>query len=320
MRRSASSLLGGLVVVWASLSVWAGLAGAAERPGWAFPVTDKVQPPVQDDGQPKTAPGSDKTYTRQQIDDLFNPPDWYPDMHPPMPQVVAHGVGTAVRACAACHLPTGTGHDESAYVAALPAPYFVRQMADYKTGARKGSGSMTAIAKAITDDDVHAAADYFAALKPRPWIKVVETDTVPKTYVGPGNKRLRLPDGGSEPLGARIIEIPEDENVVLNRDPRLGFIAYVPKGSIAAGEALVTTGGNGKTVACTLCHGPALTGLAEVPPIAGRQANYVVRQLFSFQDGSRTGAWSPLMAQAVANLAVDDMLAIAAYTASRQPD
>ena len=64
---------------------------AAERPGWAFPVTDKVQPPSTDDGQPKTAPGSDKTYTRKQINDLFNPPDWYPDMHPPMPQVVAHG-------------------------------------------------------------------------------------------------------------------------------------------------------------------------------------------------------------------------------------
>ncbi len=157
------------------------LACAAERPDWAFPVTDKVQPPVQDDGSVKTAPGSDEAYTRKQIDDLFNPPDWYPNMHPPMPQVVAHGNGTTVRACAACHLPTGTGHDESAYLAALPAPYFIRQMADYKSGARKGSGSMTAIAKAICDDDVRAAADYFAGLKPQPWIRVVETDTVPKT-------------------------------------------------------------------------------------------------------------------------------------------
>jgi cytochrome c553 len=295
-------------------------AAAAERPDWAFPVMDKVQPPTQDDGSAKTAPGSDKTYTRKQIDDLFNPPDWYPAMHPPMPPVVAHGDGAAVRACASCHLTTGTGHDESAYVAALPAPYFARQMADYKTGARKGSGSMTTIAKAISDDDVRAAADYFAALKPRPWIRVVETDTVPKTYVGPGNKRLRLPDGGSEPIGERIVEIPEDENVVLNRDPRLGFVAFVPKGSVATGQALVTTGGNGKTVACAVCHGPGLTGLAEVPPIAGRQANYVVRQLFMFQDGSRTGSWSPLMAQVVNKLSVDDMLAIAAYTASLPPD
>src|ERR1700685_1925621 len=165
-------------------------------------------------------------------------PDGSPDMHPPMPQVVAHGNAPSVRACASCHLPTGTGHDESAYVAALPAGYFIRQMADFKSGARKGSGTMATIAKAIADDEVRSAAEYFASLKPRPWIRLVETDTVPKTYVGPGNKRLRLPDGGSEPIGNRIIEIPEDENVVLNRDPRLGFLAFVPKGSIEKGEAV----------------------------------------------------------------------------------
>jgi cytochrome c553 len=310
MRRSIIALLFGLIPI---------VASATDRPDWAFPTSDKVQPPSTDDGQPKTAPGSDKTYTRKQIDDLFNPPDWYPDMHPPMPQVVAHGNGTTVRACGSCHLPTGTGHDESAYLVGLPVAYFTRQMADYKSGARTGSGSMTTIAKAITDDEVHSAAAYFASLKPRPWIHVEETDTVPKTYVGPGNKRLRLPGGGTEPIGNRIIEIPEDENVVLNRDPRMGFIAYVPKGSIAKGETLVTGGGDGKTVPCTVCHGQTLKGLADVPPIAGRQANYVVRQLFSFQDGSRAGPSATLMKPVVENLDIDDMLAIAAYTASRAP-
>jgi cytochrome c553 len=310
MRRFIGALLVGLAPV---------IAYGAERPDWAFPATDKVQPPSRDDGQPKSAPGSDKSYTRKQIDDLFNPPDWYPDMHPPMPQVVAHGDAPSVRACGSCHLPTGTGHDESAYLAALPVSYFIRQMADYKNGARTGSGMMTAIAKAITDDEVRSAAEYFASLKPRPWIRVVETDTVAKTYVGPGNKRLRLPDGGTEPIGNRIIEIPEDENVVLNRDPRSGFIAFMPKGSIAKGEALVTNGGDGKTVPCAICHGQTLKGLAEVPPIAGRQANYIIRQLFSIQDGSRTGPSAALMKPVVENLTVDDMLAIAAYTASREP-
>ena len=252
-----------------------------------FPVTDKVQPPSKDDGQPKTAPGSDKTYTRKQIDDLFNPPDWYPDMHPPMPQVVAHGNGTTVRACGACHLPTGTGHDESAYMAGTARRLF--RPPDGRLQKRRPE-------RLRLDDDhrqghhrrrSRSAADYFASLKPRPWIRVVETDTVPKTYVGPGNKRLRLPGGGDEPIGNRIIEIPEDEEVVLNRDPRSGFIAYVPKGSIAKGEALVTTGGGDKTMPCAICHGQTLQGLGDVPPIAGRQANYVVRQLFSIQDGAR---------------------------------
>jgi cytochrome c553 len=310
MRRTICALLIGLAPV---------IAYGAEHPDWAFPVTDKVQPPSRDDGGLKTAPGSDKSYTRKEIDDPFNPPDWYPDMHPPMPQVVAHGNGSTVRACDSCHLTTGTGHDESAYLAGLPAAYFVRQMADFKSGARAGSGTMTTIGKAIDDNEIHSAADYFASLKPRPWIKVMETDSVPKTYIGPGNKRLRLPDGGNEPIGNRIIEIPEDEDVVLNRDPRMGFIAYVPVGSVAKGEALVTTGGEGKTLQCSICHGKELKGLADVPPIVGRQANYIVCQLFNIQDGTRAGSSSALMKPVVENLTVDDMLAIAAYTASRQP-
>jgi cytochrome c553 len=195
-----------LAVLLTALAPAAGRA--ADKPDWAFPVSDKVQPPIHDDGLPKTAPGSTKTYTRTQVEDPFNPPDWYPDMHPAMPNVVAHGDAPNVKACAQCHLPTGTGHDESAYLAGLPSAYFARQLADFKSGARKGSGTMTSIAKSIKDVDVAAAAAYFASLKPRQWVKVVETDTVPKTYVGPGNKRLRSPSGGEEPIGRRIVQIP----------------------------------------------------------------------------------------------------------------
>ena len=158
-------------------------AGAADKPDWAFPVTEKVQPPSRDDGKPKTAPGSNLSLTRAQIDDLFNPPDWRPDLHPPMPDVVAHGRPPNVRACGSCHLPTGNGHDESAYVAGLTPGYFTRQMLDFKSGARKGSGSMTAIGKDITDAEIKAAAEYFASVKPRPWVRVVEADAAPKTYV-----------------------------------------------------------------------------------------------------------------------------------------
>ena len=308
----------GCIVVLAALMAGAPTF-AAERPDWAFPVTDKVLPPSRDDGKPKTAPGSTLALTRDQIDDLFNAPDWFPDLHPAMPQVVAHGNKDAgVRACGSCHLPTGTGHDESAYVAGLPADYTIRQMADYKSGERKGSGIMIAMAKTLTDQEIKAAADYFASLKPRQWIRVVETDTVPKTFIGKGNKRLAHPDGGTEPIGNRIIEIPEDEDIVLNRDPRSGFVTYVPKGSIAKGESLVTNGG-GRTVACGICHGADLRGLGEVPALAGRHPNYIVRQLWSMQNGERAGSWTPLMQSVVAKLDNDDMLAIAAYLGSRAP-
>src|SRR5206468_4428041 len=103
-----------------------------------------------------------------------------------MPPVVAHGNKEAsVRACGSCHLPTGTGHDESAYVAGLPIPYFVRQMSDWKQGHRKFGGTMIGMAKVLTDAEIQDAAEYFASLKPRPWIRVVETDMVPKTFIGP---------------------------------------------------------------------------------------------------------------------------------------
>jgi cytochrome c553 len=93
----------------------------------------------------------------------------------------------------------------------------------------------------------------------------------------------------------------------------------VPIGSIARGEALVRTGGSGKTVACGICHGATLKGLGPVPPLAGRSPSYTVRQLFDLQQGVRKGAWSALMKAAVEKLTIDDMIAIAAYTASREP-
>jgi cytochrome c553 len=93
----------------------------------------------------------------------------------------------------------------------------------------------------------------------------------------------------------------------------------VPVGSIKKGEALVTTGGNGRTVACTVCHGADLKGLGPVPQIAGRSPSYLVRQLYDMQHGVRAGDWSPLMKQSVAKLTIDDLISIGAYAASRQP-
>jgi len=297
------------------------LAAAAEKPDWAFPVTEKVQPPARfEAGKVRAAPpGSTLSITRAKADDMYDIPNWYPNMYPPMPKIVQFGnKDTQVRACGSCHLPIGTGHDESAYVAGLPASYFIRQMADWKSGDRKFSPTMVAMAKVVTDAETRDAANYFASLKPQPWIRVVETDTVPKSYIGPGNKRLLHPDGGTEPLGNRIIEVPENEEVVVYRDPSSGFVAYVPKGSIAKGKELAMTG-NGKTIACGICHGRTLQGLGEVPAIAGRHPNYVVRQLWNMQNGERVGTSAALMQQVVEKLTNDDMLAVAAYVTSLKP-
>ena len=92
-----------------------------------------------------------------------------------------------------------------------------------------------------------------------------------------------------------------------------------PLGSIDKGRQLVDSGANGKTAPCGICHGPGLNGVGPIPGLAGRSPSYIVRQLWDFQHGVRTGPWSPLMAPNVINLTLDDMVALAAYAASLPP-
>ncbi len=148
---------------------------------------------------------------------------------------------------------------------------------------------------------------------------MVETDTVPETYMNDGRRRYVRPGGKMEPIGERIIEVPEDPDRVTCRDPHTGFVAYVPVGSIAKGEALATTGG-GKTTPCVACHGPELKGLGPVPQIAGHSPNYIVRQLAGFQVGARNSDLDQLMKAVVANLTQDDIVSLAAYVSSRDPE
>src|SRR4029079_3092076 len=102
------------------------------------------------------------------------------------------------------------------------------------------------------------------------------------------------------PVGPGVSEVPEDLARTDLRDSKSGFVAYVPMGSIKKGEALVTTGGNGRTRAYVICHGADLHGLGTVAAIAGRSPSYLTRQLYDMQHGVRAGDWSPLMKQAVA--------------------
>ncbi len=272
----------------------------------------------------KHLPGNSLEFTRAQISDRFGPADWYPGDHPSMPDVVAHGKKPNVFACGLCHYPNGKGRQENAGVSGLPVSYFIQTMEDFRSGARKSAeprknntNLMVQFAKNMTDDEIKAAAEYFGSMKWTPWIKVIETNSVPKTHNANG---MFLVEGTEkEPLGKRILETPENaEATEVLRDPHSGFFAYVPPGSIKRGEALVTKGA-GKTTQCGLCHGADLKGLGPVPGIAGRSPSYLVRQMYDMQQGARNGTWTQLMKPVVANLSDEDMLDIAAYTASRMP-
>lgn len=297
---------------------------SASFPAWAYPWAPDFKAPP-DDGVPRHVPDSTASFTITQERDLFFVPDWHPDDHPAMPDVVRHGRPPDVRACGSCHRAEGTGGPENASLAGLPAAYIVQQILDYKSGARKFAGPqrspsvvMTAIAKAVTEEEAKAAAAYFSSLKPKANIKVVETDTVPVTQIARVFYMLAK-DGGTEPIGERIVEVPVDAAQFEHRDTRSQFIAYAPKGSIAKGEALAKTGGAGVTIPCAICHGADLRGVASIPAIAGRSPSYLVRQIYDFQQHARAGSAGALMAPVVEKLSHDDMISLAAYVSSLTP-
>lgn len=273
-----------------------------------------------------TAPGSRKSYTRTQLQDAFTPPDWYPQEHPPMPAIVAHGSrpqgqGPPLLPCALCHLPNGAGHVESASLAGLPAEYIARQFVDWRSGARKIAvgdartiALLTAMKRAYSSEQVHAAAQYFASLRPRRWLRVIETQTAPTSAVDSQTlMRLATLPPHTDDIGERIVELPEEPIGLINRDSHSGFVARVPVGSIAAGRALVSAG------ACGACHGPKLNGFTTAPPIAGRPPTYMIRQLWAFQNGGRTAAAAAPMRLVAGKLTPHDMLCIAAYLATLPP-
>jgi cytochrome c553 len=320
-----------VIVCGAGLIAVAGLRAANEPPAWAYaipapPAAGAAATPAAPDNSPKQIPGSTLSFTRQQIADGFGPADWFPGDHPQMPDIVAHGKRPDARACSLCHYPNGKGRQENAGVSGLPVSYFIQQMNDFRNGLRKSADSrkantniMIAIAKALTPDEINASAEYFGAMKWTPWVRVVETATVPK-MVSRGGIWIPVDGSAKEPIGARIVETPDNpERTEILRDPRSGFIAYAPMGSVKKGEALVVSGGNGRTVACAFCHGPSLMGLGPVPGIAGRSPSYLARQMYDMQAGARHGEWADLMQPVVSKLSEDDLVNIAAYVASRPP-
>ena len=288
--------------------------------------------------RPRRVAGSRATYSLVDVRDGQNVIDWFPGDHPEMPEIIVRGpaaLTTTRRGCGSCHLPNGKGRPENAPPAGLPVSYFIRQIQDFRSGLRRSAdprkpntNTMIDLAKAMTDEEARVSAEYFAAIKWTPWIRVIETEKVPKTRIV-GNLFLPTAEERTEPIAGRIIEVPDDvEQAETLRNPRSGFVAYVPVGSVEKGRDLVTTGGmrvvgntivQGKTTPCVTCHGLDLMGVADVPPIAGRSPSYIVRQMWDIQQGTRNGASVQLMKQAIANLTEEDLVAVAAYVSSRVP-
>lgn len=306
--------------------------GGAAAPAAAAPAPAAPAAEPEDRETPRKLPGAASAFALKEVDNNYGPADWYPGDHPAMPEIVAHGRKDAmVNACGFCHYPNGKGRPNNAGPAGLPAEYVRQQIEDFRNGSRtswdkrkRNTGQMIAIAKNLSPEDMQAAANYFASMKWTSWVKVVEAEMVPKTmYVG-GGGGLCMPltgdKAGMEPLGNRIVETPvSPEDTEPMRNPRSGFIAYVPVGSLKKGAELVLHGGNGKTVACAACHGEGLKGHDNFPSLAGRSPSYLARQLLDFQHFTRVGPGAQLMQPVVEKLSDEDILDITAYVASLTP-
>ena len=324
------------VVVMLYLLAWAfatrALAPEHARPlakgpmSWAYPAARSEQAAA---GFFKhqaryTLPGSRLKLTEAQLDDSWAAVDWAPGEHPPAPAVVLHGRRPDVMACGLCHMVGGQGGHGVPGLAGLRRDYIIAQVAAFASGARRSSYllrdsvNMSDIGRAVHPGEAAAAANYYVRLPYRPWIRVVETSTVPATApsywgwteVAPGPRR--------EPIGVRIVEVAEDRQRSGMADPRSGFIAYAPPGSVARGRALVVRGVGGQPP-CAACHGADLKGSGTAPPLAGRSPTYLARQLWDMRTGARHNRSAAPMAPVASALDPAKIVDVVAYLASLKP-
>jgi cytochrome c553 len=301
---------------------------AQETPHWAEYERDANSPLLEIDKNPytpHTIPGSNQRYVNQDILNLYNIVDWFPEKFSSAPDIVKNGIESKnVFACAVCHGYSGQGRPDTARIAGLTKSYIIEQISAFKLAHRRAFDrkspvpEMEVLTTKLSISDIQEAADWFSKQKPTRNFVVVETDLVPETYVDrhwvtfvKGNKKV--------PLGQRIVEIPRNSIEELYLDPNAQYVAYVPKGSLLNGKILVLNGGDGKTIACANCHGANLTGDIG-PNIAGMAPNYIVRQLYTFKNKRRNNIKAKaFMWSVVEKLSEEDIISIAAYVASLNP-
>lgn len=293
-------------------------------PAWPYP---RGIPDIRtEDGTLYHVPGSKQAFTYTQINGRYATIDWFPDQHPAPPPPVIEGRAGAYNACGQCHLIDGSGKPDTGDLRALPVEYIVQQIVDMKNDKRHASipnaplALMVAIAKRVTLDEARQAAEYFHSITPVKKLRIVETDMAPVTHPAAHAVQQVDPSGATEPIGTRIIEVPEDFERTELRDPSSGFVAYVPKGSIKKGEAFAKSGGDGKSIACASCHGEGLKGRGDMfPHIAGHSPTATARELYDFKSGTRDGKNAIAMKPVVMKLTDEDIVNLAAYVASLEP-
>jgi hypothetical protein len=89
-------------------------------PPWANPVNPPDFKEPADDGGLRHVPNSAASWTLTQLLEFFFAPDWHPDDHSPMPEIVARGRKPDVPACGFCHRADGPGGPETQFSRIFP--------------------------------------------------------------------------------------------------------------------------------------------------------------------------------------------------------
>jgi cytochrome c553 len=322
--------LGVAVAIISVVAIGMACRAAENRPvpdglAWAYPSAKEKTPFIKlPAAKIYHVEGSALALTGEQITDSDDAIDWIPGDHPIPPPVVFPGnPATKLEPCAGCHEPNGLGFLGAPNLTGLPAAYITEQVREFRAGRRRssipdrpGTAMMIAMAQAVSDQELEAAAGYYGSqTRHGRSIRVIETATVPATqghYFGWLERAADKPD---EPIANRIILIAEDFERLWIGDPHAMEIAYVPPGSIQGGEQLVRQGEQ----PCTSCHGATLKGAGDVPPLAGRDPTYLARALWDIKSGARNGPAVDLMQAPASRLDPAAITSIAAYLSSLEP-
>ncbi|MEF9482055.1 c-type cytochrome [Ralstonia sp. 1B3] len=105
--------------------------------------------------------------------------------------LVTQGSGAVPPACATCHGAKSVAPQPFPALEGLPAEYIVKQLLDYRSGARQSS-VMQPVARELSDSDITAVARYYAA-QARPGTAALPTDGAAASLHWSGTTRVPCP-------------------------------------------------------------------------------------------------------------------------------
>jgi cytochrome c553 len=167
--------VGFLLFLCGTVALASGYGGVPKCMSWAYLHTTKgVALPAPPPDAVIRLPGSALELSGAQFNAMADNPDWFPDDHPAMPDVVAKSRPAGGIACADCHLPNGLGHLGTGQ---MPS-YLARQLWDIKTGSRRGDSvaPMRDVVRSMTPGEIVAVAAYLASCDPSAVVATAAVD------------------------------------------------------------------------------------------------------------------------------------------------